>query len=168
MVKEKRTLKLKSLTAEAFAPYGDVIEVSSEADSFPINYGQTTRYNALSRVDTGEDGTPIISIFRTKPVDLPIRINVMERHPLASQTFMPMSCNAYIVVVAPKGDLDFTKLEAFIVRPSQGVTYHKGVWHHYNLVLAGNGDFLVIDRQGGGNNCDEVDIPENLDIVVEK
>lgn len=168
MVKEKLTLKLKPLTAEAFAPYGDVIEVSKESDNFPINYGQTTRYNALSQVDAGENGTPIVSIFRTKPVDLPVSIKVMERHPLASQTFMPMGCNAYIVVVAPKGDLDFSKLEAFIVRPSQGVTYRKGVWHHYNLVLAGNGDFLVIDRQGEGNNCDEEDIPKDLEIVVEK
>jgi len=35
------------------------------------------------------------------------------------------------------------------------VHYHKGVWHHFLLVLE-ESDFLVIDRIGPGDNCEEI------------
>ena len=38
------------------------------------------------------------------------------------------------------------------------VNYHAGTWHHPLLALDGISDFLVIDRAGPGNNCDEVEL----------
>ena len=82
-------LKLKPLTAEAFAPYGDVIQ---KHGSYPeeINYGQTRKYGDLAGIDTASyDGLPLVHIYRSRPVGLPYRIEVMERHPLGSQAFIP-------------------------------------------------------------------------------
>ena len=161
-------LKLEPLTRTVFAPYGDVIEVGESNEIIPINYGMTERHHDLAGVDVeDEGGRAVISIFRTRPIELPFPIKVMERHPLGSQAFMPLTGESYVVVVAPPGDFDPTQLRAFIASASQGVNYHKGTWHHYCLGLNSSSDFLVIDRGGEGHNCDEVQIPTELEIVVD-
>jgi ureidoglycolate lyase len=72
-----------------------------------------------------------------------------------------MSGHPYLVVVAPAGEVPTANnLSLFIARPNQGVNYAKGVWHHPLLALGGVSDFLVIDRSGPGNNCDEVQLEE--------
>lgn len=160
-------IKLEPLTAEAFAPYGDVIQVCDNNRVIPINYGNTERHHDLATVDVGDEmGETIISIFRSKPARLPIQIHVMERHPLGSQAFMPLTANPYVVVVAPPGELEPSLIRAFSAQAGQGVNYHKGTWHHYCLGLNITNDFLVVDRGGEGNNCDEVDIPGDQDIYV--
>jgi len=160
-------LKLEPLTPEAFAPYGDVIEVSESNQVIPINYGNTQRHHNLAKVDVSdENGEAIISIFRSAPVQLPFHIKVVERHPLGSQAFMPLSGNPYLVVVSAAGEFDANALRAFIAQHHQGVNYHKGTWHHYCLGLNISNDFLVVDRGGQGANCDEVTLPEDLQIYV--
>ncbi|HIX61434.1 MAG TPA: ureidoglycolate lyase, partial [Candidatus Halomonas stercoripullorum] len=37
----------------------------------------------------------------------------------------------------------------------QGVNYRAGTWHAIQSVLEREGEFLVVDRGGEGNNCDE-------------
>ena len=159
-------LKLEPLTADAFAPYGDVIEVREDNKIIPINYGKTERHHDLAGVDVGdEDGAPIISIFRSVPTQLPFRVKIMERHPLGSQAFMPLTGNPYLVVVAPAGEFDPGTLRAFFARADQGVNYHKGTWHHYCLALDEESDFLVIDRIGDDDNCDEIKLDNVIGIV---
>ena len=160
-------LKLEPLTAQAFAPYGDVMEVREDNKIIPINYGKTERHHDLARVDVAdEDGAAIISLFRSVPTQLPFQVKIMERHPLGSQAFMPLSGNPYLVLVAPAGELEPSQIRAFFVQTSQGVNYHKGTWHHYCLGLNISNDFLVVDRGGEGANCDEIELPEELEIYV--
>ena len=160
-------IKLQTLTGEAFADHGEVIEISDANNRFEINCGRTVRHHALAHVDVADNGgKAIISLFRSSPITLPFQLKAMERHPLGSQSFIPVGCNPYIVVVAGKGDFHTDNIRAFLVRSGQGVHYHKGVWHHYNLVLGGLGDFVVVDRDGAGNNCDEVAIPPDIKVVI--
>jgi len=97
-------LKLETLTHDAFAPFGDVIEASEHAQQFSINDGNTQRYHDLAEIDPGADGQAIVSIFRGQPRTLPFTVTMMERHPKGSQAFIPMSNQPYLVVVAPKGE----------------------------------------------------------------
>lgn len=150
-------LKPEPLTAEAFAPFGDVVEAGERVQVREINYGHTQRFHDLARLDlTAAGGRPLLSIFRSTPLPRPIRIARMERHPLSSQTFFPLSGRPYLVVVAPRGEFDPAGLRAFLAGPAQGVNYHAGTWHHFSLALEAVSDFLVIDRGGAGENCDEV------------
>ena len=154
-----RSLIPEPLTADAFAPFGDVIEASDTAEAMPINYGWTTGYNALSDVAVG-DGRAIISIFRSKPLDPPV-LKIFERHPLGSQAFVPMQGRPYLVAVAPPGDFDPAAVRVFRAAAHQGVNYAKGTWHHFLLALEAESDFLVVDRDGGpGENLDEVELSE--------
>ena len=154
------------LTAEAFAPYGDVIEASEQAQAMAINYGQTTRFHDLARIDVAdEDGHAITSIFRGRPLDPPV-LKIVERHPLGSQAFVPLSGRPYLVAVAPPGDFDPAKLTVFRATAGQGVNYAKGVWHHYLLPLEAESDFLVIDREGPGENLDEIELCSADQVMV--
>lgn len=151
-----KTLAIEPLTRQAFAPFGDVIE-SEGRDYFMINNGSTRRYHRLAEVQTDPQGAGVISIFRAKPLAYPLKISMLERHPFGSQAFIPLLGNAYLLVVAPPGtdSVDPATVRAFRASGRQGVNYHKGVWHHPVLTLTENDEFLVIDRVGPGNNCDE-------------
>jgi ureidoglycolate lyase len=159
-----REVTPQALTADAFAPFGEVIEASDRAEQIAINYGQTTRFNDLAQIDF-EGGRAIVSIFRGQPLDPPL-LKIFERHPLGSQSFTPLNGRAFLVAVAPPGDFDPAAIRVFCAAPHQGVNYARGVWHHYLLPLGGEGDFLVIDRAGPGENLDEVDLAEPDQILV--
>ncbi|TDR38719.1 ureidoglycolate lyase [Tahibacter aquaticus] len=160
-------LAVEPLTRDAFAPFGDVIEAASAARTYAINAGTTTRFHDLATVDTDrEGGRPIVSLFRAQPRELPFTVTMLERHPLGSQAFVPVSKKPYLVVVAETPD---AVPRLFLARNGQGVNYRAGTWHHPLLALGEVSDFLVIDRGGPGNNCDEAtlaatyQIPGNLE-----
>ena len=152
-------LKIEALTPEAFAPFGDVIEASDAVKHFTINGGNTERFHDLAKLEAREDGKLIVSIFRGLPRALPFTISMMERHPLGSQAFMPLAGLPYLVVVAPPGAPPKAgDVRCFLAKAEQGVNYAPGTWHHPLLALHAVSDFLVIDRSGSGNNCDEVQL----------
>lgn len=153
-----RELTPEPLTAAAFAPFGSVIEASDDAVRIEINQGHAVRYDRLAEIDAADaGGAGAISLFRAKPLG-ELVLRVFERHPLGSQSFVPLSGRPYLVAVAPAGDFDVSGVRVFRARGDQGVHYAKGVWHHFLLVLDAEADFLVVDRVGPGDNCDEVEL----------
>jgi ureidoglycolate lyase len=158
------TLVVEALTREAFAPFGDVIEAANAAKVYAINTGTTTRFHDLAQIDTSrEGGRTLLSLFRAQPRELPFAITLLERHPLGSQAFVPLSQQPYLVVVSESPD---APPRAFLARDGQGVNYHAGTWHHPLLALDEVSDFLVIDRGGPGNNCDEITLLREYRIAV--
>ncbi|MFT0532124.1 ureidoglycolate lyase [Castellaniella hirudinis] len=150
-------LTIETLARETFAPFGDVIQADDAAKHFTINEGNTERYHDLAAIDPGADGRAIVSIFRGKPRSLPFTITLMERHPKASQAFIPLSGKPYLVVVAKAETAPAVQdLRVFLCHGDQGVNYAPGVWHHPLLALESVCDFLIIDRAGPGDNCDIV------------
>ena len=87
---------------------------------------------------------------------------------MGSQAFINMDNNPYVVVVGEAGEFDINRLQAFLAQANQGVNYHKGTWHHYSLCLNEANNFVVIDRGGLGDNCDEVQIPDNSSLVISR
>jgi|TARA_R100000789_G_scaffold79472_2_gene74682 ureidoglycolate lyase len=161
---EPRKLVAEPLTREAFASFGDVIDPEG-AESFPINQGRTERFHALAPVEllgeAGESVQGILSIFRGQPLE-PLEVRLMERHPLGSQAFVPMNNCPFLAVVAPPGDFDESEIRVFLVRGDQGLSYRAGTWHAPLLPLEPDSDYLVVDRQGPGNNCDEVPLTQSI------
>ncbi len=149
-------LTAEPLTPQAFAAFGEVIDHRS-AEFFMINNGRTRRYHDLAKVETlGEGARTLISIFITQPVQLPLELTFLERHPLGSQAFVPLHRERFVVVVAPAGDvIDPAQVRAFVTDGRQGVNYRAGTWHAIQSVLECEGEFLVVDRGGVGHNCDE-------------
>lgn len=151
------------LTAASFAPFGDVI--ATGADPVMINNGTTERHHDLAKVDVlGQGAHTLINIFRGQPFTPPVEIRMMERHPLGSQAFMPLSDLPYLVVVAQDDDGAPGWPVAFLAEKT-GVNYRANVWHHPLISLEAVSDFLVVDRGGEGVNLEEADIaPVMVDI----
>jgi len=92
---------------------------------------------------------------------------MVERHPFGSQSFHPLSDEEYLVLVADCVEEPTPEnLHLFIARADQGINYHKNTWHHPVLGLNKVCDFLVVDRKGGGNNCEEYFFGENVKIQI--
>jgi ureidoglycolate lyase len=160
-----RELTPEPLTAEAFAPFGRVIEASDTAVKLDINAGHAVRYDRLAEIDVADEGgAGAISLFRALPLE-ELVLKSFERHPLGSQSFVPLGGRPYLVAVAPPGDFDPAAIRLFRAEGHQGVHYHKGTWHHFLLVLV-ESDFLVVDRAGPGANCEEVGLAPVDQIMV--
>lgn len=148
-----RELRAVPLTAERFAPYGQVIEDARSAET-AMNDARFDRFDELCDVDT--DGSTAVSIARCRtPTVLPYRVDVVERHPLGSQAFVPLDGQTFVVVVAVPGAApDAAALAAFVTNGRQGINYRRGTWHMPLIGLAGGQRFLVIDRSTEEPNCD--------------
>lgn len=157
-------LKAVPATREALRPFGDLIQADG-ADSFLINNGTTERMNALAKAETGE-GDAIISIFRGQPFEPPVSIFMMERHPLGSQAFFPLQNAPWLAVVAADEDGVPGPPQAFLLNGNQGIQYNRNVWHHPLISMERVSDFLVVDRQGEGNNLEECDYAKAYQVTL--
>ncbi|UXU75098.1 MULTISPECIES: ureidoglycolate lyase [unclassified Paracoccus (in: a-proteobacteria)] len=150
------TIQIRPLTAEEFAPFGEVLTPRS-APSKMINAGRCERHHALATVERG-GGEAIISIFRSEPVSLPYDCTLLERHPLGSQAFMPLGPDPWLSIVAPDDNGRPGQPIAFLVPAGTGVNLRANVWHGVLTPLDRAADFLVVDREGEGVNLEEATI----------
>lgn len=162
------SLAPQPLTAEAFAPFGDIIEAEANTP-LAINNDLAQRYDDLAFVDVGDEGgRPNVSIFVSQPRPLPVVIDMVERHPLGSQLFVPLGNHPYLVAVTDgTPPFEAADLSVFLVNDGRGVNYRKGLWHLPLCPLYAPGRFLVVDRGGPGENCDEFHFPPDVRMTVE-
>ncbi|PWE31432.1 Ureidoglycolate hydrolase [Maritimibacter sp. 55A14] len=148
-----RTIRATPLTARDFAAFGDVIALKPRPDKL-INGGRCGRHHDLARIDVAE-GRAGISLFDAELCSLPYRLELMERHPLGSQAFIPVSQSRFLVVAAEDAGGRPGTPRAFIAGPGQSVNMHRGVWHGVLAPLDGPGLYAVVDRIGEGANLEE-------------
>ena len=148
----KKTIKPKEITKENFAAFGDLIS-SESVKPLDINAGYAKRFDDLAKINTSKDkGKTIISIFSALKRSFPMKIDMMEKHPLGSQAFVPMKETIFLSFVAPPGDFpEINKIQSFIIPPKMGINYNPGIWH-FPLISTEDTNFLVIDRKGTGEN----------------
>jgi ureidoglycolate lyase len=150
-----RTLTTEPLARDAFAPFGQVIEQTG-AHHYPINSGNCERYHDLARVEVGGvHARPLISLLQSKHFTLPLELKMVERHPLGSQAFYPLSPHPFLVVVAPDESGTPGTPRAFLTAPGQGVNIAMNTWHGVLTPLEADAGFLCVDRGGEGNNLEE-------------
>ena len=163
-------VKAVPITPERFAPYGDVIYAAPE-NKDAMNDARFDRFSNLAEIDVDSDsrGVASISIARCRTASaLPFRFDFVERHPLGSQAFIPLSRFAFFVVVAPAGpSVEREQLRAFVTNGSQGVNYHKGVWHMPMIALEEGQEFVIVDRSGDGDNCEEHFFSDSVTLIAE-
>ena len=155
----KITIYPKTITKKNFLKFGDMI-TTEDIKPLQINNGYAKRFDGIANLNTSKDGAKtVISIFSALKRSFPMKIDMMEKHPLGSQAFVPMKETTFLVFVAPKGvKPNLNEIEAFIVPPGIGVNYNPGTWH-FPLISTEDMNFLVVDRKGSGDNL----VIENLD-----
>ncbi|MEM9047083.1 MAG: ureidoglycolate lyase [Pseudomonadota bacterium] len=148
-----KRLRARRLRAEAFEPFGDVLE-AGDAPHRRINAGRCRRYHDLAALDFAH-GRAGVSLFQAQLCRFPVEIALLERHPLGSQCFVPMGGAGYLVVVALDAGGVPGAPRAFVAQGDQAVNYHRDIWHAVLTPVAGGGLFAVIDRIGQGANLVE-------------
>ena len=140
------------LTVHAFSPFGEILDALGEPDEI-INQGNCGRFDDRATIDM-TDGRAGISLFKAAPRTLPYTLDMVERHPLGSQAFVPMSQDPFLVTVAPNEGREPGRPRAFVTVPGQGVNLFRGTWHGVLTPLHPPGLFAVIDRIGDGENLE--------------
>jgi ureidoglycolate lyase len=147
-------LRPEPLTAEAFAPFGDVLEATG--DFRLINDGMCKRHHDRARIDVAPEVDAAnragISIFNAEARALPYRFDLVERHPEGSQAFLPMTEHPFLVIVTLGPE---HSPRAFLTNGAQGINLHRGTWHGVLTPLAAPGLFAVVDRIGASANLEE-------------
>lgn len=159
-----RTVRTQPLTAEAFAPFGDVLDCSGAPDRM-INAGLCGRFHDRARLDFGPRGRAGISLFEAQPRSLPYTLDLVERHPDGSQAFLPMTTAPFLVIVAPDESGSPGQPLAFLTAPHQGINLHRGTWHGVLTPLSAPGIFAVVDRIGESPNVEEVFLDPPFTVV---
>lgn len=149
-----RILRPSPLTGADFAPFGDVLAAEGAPDRI-INAGLCGRWHDRARLDFGPEGRAGISVFDAVPRGLPYSFSLVERHPLGSQAFVPMTLNSFLVIVAPDQDGRPGTPRAFRTAPGQGVNILRNTWHGVLAPVQAPGLFAVIDRIGDAPNLEE-------------
>lgn len=159
-------LQARPLTGEAFAAFGDV--VAPGPISRQVNDGRALRYDGVARLTHDPYAAePVLALYAVTASPKPFEIDLLERHPLASQTFVPMRlAGPYLVVVAPSradGEPATDRAEAFVAPPDVGVHYAPGVWHMPMAAFGGDALFAMwMWEAGGGRDTEERRLPVAL------
>lgn len=159
-------LKALSLTADAFAAYGTVLQAPM-GDGRSINGGTTQRFDLIDDLQlSGSGGRAQLALFRAQARSFPQALVEMERHALGSQSFVPVGAACrFLIAVAAAGDApSAAALVAFITDGHQGVTLAPGTWHHA-LLAVDAGDFMVIERAGDCVDCDVCKLPDGVSVA---
>lgn len=154
-------LQAQPLSKERFSPFGDVIETLG-AEHYPINAGSIERFHDLCKIDAEDGGRVMVSIVKcNQPSVLPYKIEVVERHSLGSQAFIPLGSARMVIVVGPPNEtVQLDRLQAFVSDGRQGINYRPGVWHMPLIAFSAGLEFIVVDRGGADLDCDEVRIDD--------
>jgi ureidoglycolate lyase len=165
-----QTLIAEPLDAAAFAPFGFLVSAGLGA-GHSANQGTATRFDFCAELESTRPlARPNLAVFRSAARPLPVTIRLLEQHPCSTQTFLPMVCSRFLVVVAPSGTdgaPHLAGLRAFIARAGQGITYRRGVWHHPIIALDADADFAMLAWEDGSvDDCVEWPLPAGAPIAV--
>lgn len=153
-------IKSQTLTATAFAPFGEVLEATG--DFRLINAGLCQRHHDRATIDVA-DARPGISIFRAEPRTLPYQFDLIERHPEGSQAFLPMTEHPFLVIVSTGPE---AIPQAFLTNGHQGINLFRGTWHGVLTPLHAPGLFAVVDRIGTTPNLEEYRYPAPFTVLA--
>ena len=154
-------IEAREIDAAAFAPFGLLIDANRRIPE-SINAGTTQRHSDLASLDLrAPDRDPVVGIYVAQARRFPLRLEKLERHAEASQVFLPLGPHRFMVVVAPGGEApDWRLLAAFVTFPWQGVSLHRGCWHHGLVALRDADRFAVLEGGNYRHDTEEVAAPE--------
>jgi ureidoglycolate lyase len=164
-----RTIRAQPLSADAFAPFGSVIEIASRTGR-PVNQGRAQRIDGTRDLGHAAGTTPMVDLYRVETSKLPFTVDCLERHPLSCQIFTPMHCARYLVIVAPTGTddkPDLSRALAFIGNQEQAISYGAGVWHAPMIALDDSAVMtMTMWEAGDARDCEEFWLPSDQGLVV--
>lgn len=157
------SVRLEPLTAEAFAPFGRLLDLPAS--------GGPGRFDRQATLEDRRGGlTPNVALVRAPAQKLPERIEQLERHPQSTQLFAPLGmAGRFLIVVAPTLDdrPDAARLRAFLAEGARAVAYAPGVWHHPLLSLVPCRFLMLVHEDGTAEDTHLFTLPEPVRLEAE-
>jgi ureidoglycolate lyase len=168
---QQRQLVTRPLTSDAFRPFGRLV-TGGQGGGVTVNAGTAERYDLPGQLSNATaTAVPTLAVYRCRPQRLPACVPLLERHPLTSQTFVPLSGGRWLIVVAPTdptGEPDLDGARAFLAARRQGVTYAPGVWHSPLIVLDEPADLAMLMWEvTGPADCEVAMLSSPLHVQVQ-
>lgn len=163
---DHRILKAKPISPELFAPFGHIISASLQAGK-EANQGTAIRCDFCAPLLSTRPGAKAnLVAVRAMPQALPLKLRLFEHHPCSTQSFIPMICSRYLIIVAQatqNGAPDLDTIAAFVCGPGQGISYGAGVWHHPIAALDMPTEFaMLVWEDGTALDCVEWPLKEDI------
>lgn len=166
------SLTPEPLTAEAYAPFGDVVSARDDLQWVPANMGTAKRWNTLCDLENARPGRAKLNVcvYRCEPtVARPIVLGLLERHPYSTQLFSPMhGTRRFLLVVSPPGSSPRAdQARAFVAGGGQAISYRPGVWHHPMIALDTTSDFTcLVWEAGDSGDCEVVNLTRGISVSL--
>ncbi len=170
-MQEPDPIVAQPLTADAFAPFGQLIALP-KGGGRPSDFGAQLRFDHAAKLENGRgDGAkPNLAVVRVAASVGPYRIDMMERHEFSSQAFVAIDVARFLTIVAPTlpdGAPDIANLRAFVGGPGQAINYDAGTWHFPLIALERAGVFsLLMWEDGTPGDCGIVAIENGPTVIV--
>jgi len=139
-------VQARPIDAAAFSPFGTLIHP-------PDHAGQRQMFSEWASPVTGL--RPQLHVNRVAPHPWPVTVSQVERHPHAAQVFLPLDAGPYLIVVMPSletGAPDVARACAWLVPPTRGIAYHRGVWHAGIVAVDRESCFAVLMWRGAADD----------------
>jgi ureidoglycolate lyase len=159
------------LTAEAFAPFGQLIALP-KGGGRPSDFGAQVRFDHTGTLENrrSDAAKPNLAVVQVAASVGPYRIDMMERHEYSSQAFIALDVARFLTIVAPNlpdGAPDIANLRAFVGGPGQGINYKAGTWHFPLIALERAGVFsLLMWEDGSTDDCGIVAIENGPSVIA--
>ena len=140
----RKPIKPSPLTAEAFAPFGQVLQGGGAASE--------RREFAAAMHNGRPQARPNMTFMRIVPNTGPVTIAALERHPHSNQAFIPLNGTRQLVAVCPStadGKPVVSELKVFVAEGSQAINYDANVWHAPRTALGAPGEFVMFRWDDG-------------------
>ena len=148
---------VRPISAEAFAGYGALLQQPASG----------SRQDSAAAVENRRASARAnVALVRCEQFVFGTVIEMLERHPLSTQLFVPLDLDTYLVVVAKdtgQNQPDLATVSAFRLGRHQAISYHAGVWHAGMATLGRPGTFvMIIHEDGSAADCEFVQLPRKL------
>ena len=162
-------IEAEPLTADTFAPFGDVLEPRARRldnldlldlgyarMSDPVPDNRRADFDVLEYwgdVATISSDAMRLGYMRSKP-GIPMQVSWFERHVKGTQAYIPLGGTASVYTVAPANDLDdpnalpdLAQARAFYLDGSRGINIKPGTWHWTPFAVDAAADFILVVRE---------------------
>jgi len=165
----KRTIKVKKLTAEAFARYGSFGNILGETGD-KLGQPPVEFYRDMVQQDLGGAGIASFSVCRVEERDMVV--DVSEVHTFAGEGILPLDGDILIHVApaSPPGEsIPLDKVRVFRVPQGTMVTLRPGTWHHAPITPNDQpvNTLIVLPERTYANDCEVVEIAEADQIQIQ-
>ncbi len=137
-----KTIKAVPITAENFAPYGSIANITDPGEAYGMGDALSCFYRDMVLVP---NASPAITAFGSlKVAKREMVIADAEYHSYAMEVMMPLD-DDMVMAAAPAngGEVELDKQAAFIVPAGTMVVFRAGAWHGAPFPVHHDGTVLI-------------------------